>query len=255
MEDYITTQLYIDSGNISTGNNENFKLYIYPQIQKACAYAINSVSIPASYLNMYPSSSTLRFDMTFSVSGAQSFTIPNLNYNDQTLASAMETAVNAVITGTFDVSFVNGVCTFTSSVETFSISAGDLGQATSLYPFLGFTTAVVAVSTATGTNQYNLSGPNSLYIASRSLTTNKNYLSLGDRLSNNNVIHRVYVDENTGTTIQNTNLNVVWTQLPSQNLSALDFTLYRADTGALEIVDLRGLEWNMTMTIKSSGSY
>ena len=254
-EKYETTQLYIDSAYRTNGIVSDFTQLIKPEIQKGLAYCVNSVSIPHSYLNMWPQSSSLTLAITFSTSGTITASIDNLNYDETTLKSAIETDINASLSlGTFEMYFRNGRVEFFTDTETMTITDVQINTTNSLYRYLGFITGdgIVGLQAARGSNFYNLSGPDSIYVHSRALSSNRNYSITGTQLEDNSAIHRVYVDVNSGSQINNNNQNVIWQKLPSSKLGKVDFSL-RYNDGTL--IDLQGLDWSMTISVLSRGNY
>jgi len=254
-----TTEIFVDSEDYTgdTGSQSEMTVVVKPEIQQAMAYKVNSVSIPHSYLNMWPRQNNLTMTLDFAVTGVVVLTIKNLPYTASELITALnQELILSGVTGIVEWRILNGRFELNSTVEAFTITTGYINAVGSLYPFIGFTDAdaISLVLAQRGSNTYNLSGPSSLYIASRSLCANRNYKisTAGDQITDTEIVYRVNVTANSGGTINNLNLVNEWKPIFAPKLGKLDLSLLYSD-GTL--VDLFGLSWQISLSIISKANY
>lgn len=257
---YQSTQIYFDSDQYDGSKTESIS-YVKPEIQKALAYKVDSVTVPHSYLNFWYAEANVNIRMTFSVTGTLTFTFTNRPYTLSEFIAALNAAIVAsAVTGTVVFSYVDGrVQVVSSGAELITVSQADYDLTGSMWGFLGFTDPFGPSPVRYAENSPNFSGPSSLYVISRALCGNRNYQldfstssGTSKSLINSSAIFRVSVNANTGSTIENTNLSDSWKPIPSGKLNTLDLSLVYP-TG--EIVDLTGLNWQVSLTILSSGNY
>lgn len=246
-EQYASRELHIDSSNVTSasGTATNFKLNLLPAIEQAMEYRIENYSIPHSYLNIDPTSSTLSLPFTSDFDGAVNPSFPNLNYTDTTLKTALETAINAVITGNVIIVFANGRCSFTFDTIQATVSLANIA-ASPLWTALGFSAAVGPATNFKGDKFYNLSGPGRFYIHSRFLSSQQNQqINTTDTLVNTNSITSVLVDVNSGDQIIS-RIPGPWLPINNPRIVSLDLSL-RYNDGT--VVDLQGLDWSCDISI------
>ena len=255
-KNYSTTQIFIDSSTRSSGSNENFTQIVKPEIQNAMAYRIENVSLPHTYLNMYPSSTALNFSVSTALDGGVAMQISNQSYDIDALISALNGRLGTFTSGGASLSKLNGKILLTIPVgNAFTVSQGDIDQAFSVWPFLGFTIPFgPQIIAARGNNFYNVSGPPRVYIACRALSTNKAYLvtdsSVG-QLENTPNIVGFNVNGNSGEFMIN-EVPSSWLPISAPRLSRLDFKLIYFDG---TVIDLQGIPWSMSISIVSSKSF
>lgn len=247
----VVTRVYIDSSQVTSGSASNFELVLRSVINNCVAYQVESLTVPHSYLNMNPTSSTLSMPMSTSLDGAFTIGIPNLSYTDTTFISTVNAAVALLAPLSLPVfSFANGRLSITATAGTFSISAADIAASNMWSQYLGWPSAALLATNAKGTQYYNLGGPNTIYLHSRWLSAQFDRFVNGSELDVNNAIEGLPVNAVSGGNIYKLYPGA-WQPVSNRILTKLDFSL-RYNDGTL--IDLQGLHWRATINLLGDSS-
>lgn len=176
-------------------------------------------------------------------------TLTNGNYDGYSMATEIQTQINATALDSYSCSYSRTTLKFTitHASDNFTVK----GATSSAGTILGFTYNQAAVSNgsamaATSNNAVSLSGPNLVYIRSNTIAQLKFSKSVADTKVNENIIYSVLVQAAPGDYI---------TEMPQKprpirlsknaTISSIDLSITDADN---RILNLNGLDWSITLS-------
>jgi len=168
-----TSQLIVDSRDRNSGSTSstNFTVNLKETLSDTCRVELDFPLIPATYYTVNSTNNLIVFN---DGSTNQTATISSGNYSANALASAIQTAMQTLITAESDGNTVTVSYSSTTFAFTFAITPGTLSlkfsQANTMWQLLGFTNAdTSSVASVTGSNVVSMERPDLLVISIQEL--------------------------------------------------------------------------------------
>jgi len=236
----------IDSRDKSSGTTTNFSIDLdsngVATLNKVKRIEFTHIEIPYTFYSVTSSNNEVNFLNT--ADEAKTATIPAGNYTGATLATALQTAMNAEMSG-FTIAYdANTQKLAATNAAQFTMSGTGDGAA-----IVGFTAAIAKGTSATATNPVQVQGPQYLMLKSVALSrmrgrTRKYFNGTGF----DDTVYRIPVNVAAGSVIHSYNRGDKYILTPKalQLPSSLDFEL-EDDRG--NTLDLNNQHWSLEMLI------
>lgn len=234
--------VYINSAQRSNGVPENFSVTLAKPLKSARSVLVKSVEIPFTYYVVTTSTNTL----VFNGGGVKTVTIAVGNYSGNTLATAIQTAMNATaFTGTTVVyNDITNKLVFTNLSAFLLVLAG-----TTMAEIIGLSANTLLATSTSPQNIVNIAGTNQLYIISNILQGAQNIPLVNSSILS--CLHRVVVDVGPTQFISDKVMAAganVYKFSGQNDIYEITFQLVDEDFNQ---IDLNGANWNIELHIST----
>lgn len=263
-----TYNLFINSDKRTTGTSSDFKISLFKNIvltnpNNFFTVRVGSCEIPYTFSLITSSNNTITFSATYNtVSYSSQITITTGNYNILTLLEEISTKLKAQLYSLYGVNFTfsftydrtNGKCTFTiTGTTSFDLSITINNNSPVFMTCIGFSSAFTITYTtpliftsATSTQNVNVSQNTAIYVRSETFTQTTNSENIVETSNVSDILAKVQIATQPQSYILWTNPSDLEVNVSNRVIDIIGLYL---GTSTAYTLDLGNLNWSCRLTI------
>jgi len=263
-----TYNLFINSDKRTTGTSSDFRISLFKPIvltnpNNFFTVRVGSAEVPYTFPLITSSNNTITFSATYNtVSYSSQITITTGNYNILTLLDEISTKLIAQLYSLYGVNFTfnftydrtNGKCTFAiSGTTSFNLSITINNNSPVFMTCIGFSSAFTITytspsvyTTATSTQNVNVSQNTAIYVRSESFTQTTNSENIVEKSNVSDILAKIQITTQPQSYIMWTNPSDLEVNVSNRVIDIVNLYL---GTSTAYTLDLGNLDWSCRLTI------